>query len=454
MCSRKLPLPSWLENKALVAGFGLGACLGDMSEDHFAYLGNRERWGTEVPFGFSQEDRRNHVYVLGKTGVGKTTALLNLIAQDIYAGLGVGVVDPHGDLAEELLNLIPSWRTEHVVYFNPADQEFPIGLNVLHTFPKEHSHLSASGIVGAFKGVWVESWGPRLEYILFATVAALSECENTTLLGVQRMLTDGRYREWVVRQVKDPLVRSFWLKEFANYDAKFLNEAISPVLNKVGQLFVSPHVRNILGQVRSKISARFMMDNQRILIADISKSRLGEDKSRLLGALLVHEFQLAAMSRSDTPESERVDFNLYVDEFSSFTSDSFAGVLSESRKYRLCLTLSHQFMSQLPERLKNAVLGNVGAIISFRVGSLDANVLEQEFGGAYNASQFTELGNHEVLVKQLAHGRYQEPFRGKTLPPLALYHGRRDTIVKRSREKYGTPRERVEERIRRWLGNR
>jgi len=420
-------------------------------EEPFSYIGVREQWGNETPFGFAQADRRNHLYFIGQTGVGKTTALRNMIAQDINAGLGVGVIDPHGDLAEDLLDIIPRRRTEDVVYFNPADREFPIGLNVLHSFPKEQSHLVASGIVSALKSIWADSWGPRLEYILYAAVAALVECENTTLLGVGRMLTDKQYRQWVIKQVEDPVVRTFWTREFGGYDNKFLTESVSPILNKVGQLFMTPLIRNVLGQVKSKIDARFMMDNRRIFIANLSKGKLGEDKSHLLGAILVHQFQLAAMSRADMPEHERKDFLLTVDEFSSFTSDSFASILSEARKYRLCLTLSHQFMSQLPEKTRNSVLGNVGTIVAFRVGSDDAQILEQEFGGTYIRHRFTELGNHEVLTKQLSLGRYQEPFSGKTWPPLKFNCGRRQTITRRSREKYGTRRPEVEDKIQRWL---
>jgi hypothetical protein len=310
-----------------------------MKDEHVSHFCNRENWGDNAPFGFSQRDRRNHLYIIGKTGVGKTTVLRNLIAQDLAAGMGVGLIDPHGDLAEEALDLVPRSRTEDVVYFNPADAKFPIGLNVLRSLPREHGHLVASGVVAALKNVWSDSWGPRLEYILYAAVAALTECENTTLLGVQRMLTDKIYRLWVVRQVKDPLVRSFWTREFPGYGPRLQAEAVAPILNKVGQLFMSPPIRNVLGQVRSRIDARFMMDNRRIFIANLAKGRLGEDKSHLLGALLVHQFQLAAMSRANIPEASRTDFNLVVDEFQNFASDSFAGVLSEARKFRLCLTL-------------------------------------------------------------------------------------------------------------------
>ncbi len=273
--------------------------------------------------------------------------------------------------------------------------------------------MVASGIVSVFKSIWHDSWGPRLEYILYASVAALLDCENVSLLGVQRMLSDGRYRAWVVKQVKDPMVRSFWENEFEHYDKKFMLEAIAPIQNKVGQLLMSPHVRNILGQVKSRIDARFMMDNGRIFIADVSKGKLGADKSNLLGALLVTQFQLAAMSRSDVPEHERKDFFLYVDEFQSFASDSFISILSEARKYRLCLTLSHQYVDQVRPEIRDAVFGNVGSIVAFRVGHRDAKQLELAFGETYRASELSSLGNHEVCAKLLADG--QDPTTGGLL---------------------------------------
>jgi hypothetical protein len=311
--------------------------------------------------------------------------------------------------------------------------------------------LVASGIVGVFKSIWSDFWGPRLEYILYATVAALLDCENVTLLGVQRMLSDTHFRAWVVQQIKDPVVRSFWVDEFEGYNKVFLNEAIAPIQNKVGQLLMSPHLRNILGQVRTRIEARFMMDDGRIFIADISKGRLGKDKSNLMGALLVTQFELAAMSRADIPEGERRDFMLYVDEFQSFTTDSFVSILSEARKYRLCLTLSHQYISQVEEEVRDAVFGNVGSIVSFRVGEKDAEILEREFDNAYVPRQFTGLGNYEIIAKVLSEGRYGEPILGRTLPPFGARAGRREAIIRRSREKYATRREIVEDKIKRWM---
>jgi hypothetical protein len=425
----------------------------EMDNDKHVVIGNREHLGHEImPFSLLHNDRRQHLYTVGKSGAGKTTLLRNLILQDILAGRGVGVIDPHGDLASELLDHIPSDRIEDVVYFNPSDTEFPIGLNLLRVGNPNSRHLIASGIVSVFKSIWADFWGPRLEYILYAAVAALLECENVSLLGLQRMLSDARYRAWVVKQVKDPIVRSFWVNEFENYDKKFLNEAIAPIQNKVGQLLMSPHLRNILGQVKSKIDARFIMDRGRIFVADLSKGKLGADKSNLLGALLVTQFQLAAMARADMPENERQDFFLYVDEFQSFATDSFVSILSEARKYRLCLTLSHQYTDQLREEIRNAVFGNVGSIVVFRIGYNDAKVLEREFGESYSANEFTRLGNHEICVKLLIAGEHQhEPFRGKTFAPFGVRHGRRDTIIRRSREKYATEKHIIEGKIRRWL---
>jgi hypothetical protein len=420
-------------------------------EEHITCIGKRNIWGQETLFGISVCDRRHHLYIIGKSGSGKTTLLKNLILQDIEAGHGVGIIDPHGDLAETLLDQIPSRRTDDVAYFNPADLEYPIGLNLLQT--KEYPHLVASGIVSAFKSIWRDSWGPRLEYIMYASVAALLECENTTLLCVQRMLTDHRYRAWVVRQVKDPMVRSFWLNEFESYDPRFLNEVIAPIQNKVGQLFMAAPVRNILGQVRSRINPRFMMDNKRIFIGNLSKGRLGEDKANLLGALLVTQFQLAAMARADIVEEKRRDFFLYIDEFHNFSTDSFASILSEARKYRLCLTLSHQYVGQLVPVIRDAVFGNVGSIVSFRVGSGDANILALEFGEEYDPRILTELANYEVCAKLLNDGRNSLSFLGTTLPPWGNDYRRHDNIIRRSREKYATRRAVVEDRISRWIGN-
>lgn len=432
--------------------FWSGGSLGNM-EDWQIVLGVREGWGQETPFVFSPRDRRHHLYAIGKSGTGKTTLLRNMILQDIAAGHGVGVIDPHGDLATELLDYIPRHRIEDVVYFNPADMEFPIGFNLLGQTVADSRHLVASGIVGVFKSRWANSWGPRMEYILYATVAALMDCENVSLLGIQRMLSDGKYRAWVVKQTKDPMVRAFWVDEFEGLNRSLQQEMVAPIQNKVGQLLMSPHLRNILGQIRSRIDARFMMDKGRIFIADVSKGKLGADKANLLGALLVTQFELAAMSRSNIPESERRDFYLYVDEFQSFATDSFVSILSEARKYRLCLTLSHQYTDQLKPEIRDAVFGNVGSLVAFRVGQHDAEILEREFGEAYPARRFVDLRNHEICIKILKDGEHGDPFVARTLPPWGNRHNHRKTIIRRSREKYGSPRKIVEDKIKRWRHN-
>lgn len=424
-----------------------------MSRTEPVTLGMRDEWGEEKPIVLSAADRLHHLYVIGKSGTGKTTLLRNLILQDIEAGRGVGVIDPHGDLALDILDHIPRHRVEDVAYFDPADAEFPVGLNLLGRVAKEKRHLVASGIVTVFRGIWSDSWGPRLEYILYAAVAALLDCDNVSLMGIPRMLSDETYRAWVVKQVEDPMVRSFWVNEFARYDRKFIQEAIAPIQNKVGQLLMSSQLRNILGQVRSRMDARFMMDNGRIFIANLSKGKLGADKANLVGALWVTQFQLAAMARADVALHERREFHLYVDEFHSFVSESFASILSEARKYSLGLTLSHQFIDQLKPTILDAIMGNVGSMVAFRVGHRDAEALELAFGKTYPAAQFTSLSNGEVCAKLLSYGTDRDAFLGRTLPPLGRRNGRRDKIIRRSREKYATRREAIERKLSYWLEN-
>jgi len=434
-------------------GAGVGTCSAVM-EDHFVQIGMRETWGNTQPFGLFRADRRHHAYVIGKTGAGKSTLLRNLVLQDIEAGEGVGLIDPHGDLAIDLLEHIPPWRTDHVVYFDPADQEFPIGLNLLAEVPLDRRHLIVSGIVGALKSIWRESWGPRLEYILAAALSALTECQNVTLLGVQRMLVDERYRQWVLLQVTDPAVRQFWLDEFEAYDPRLRAEAIAPIQNKLGALLLASPLRNILGQVRSGIDARFIMDNRRIFIANLSKGKLGADKANLLGAILVTQFQLAALARAEVLEDDRADFSLAIDEFHNFSTDSFATILSEARKYRLSMLLAHQYIEQLTDEVRDAVFGNVGTLICFRVSETNGEVLSREFGRTYLPSTFSSLGNYEICAKILNGGQYSDPFLGTTLPPSGRRYGRGENLRRRSRERYAMPRALVEDKIRRWMRGR
>src|SRR3989338_2217706 len=286
-------------------------------------------------FGIKEEDRRKHIYIIGKTGMGRSTLLENMAIQDIAAGNGLGVVDPHGELAEKLL------------YFIPADTEFPVAFNVLEKVSDDQRHLVAAGLMGVFKKIWPDVWSPRMEYILNNTVLALLEYPNSTLLGINRMLSDKDYRKEVVSKIKDEVVKSFWTQEFAKYTERFAQEATPAIQNKIGQFITNPLIRNIIGQEHTSFDMRKMMDEKKILIVNLSKGRVGESNSHLLGAMLITKLYLAAMSRVDIPEEERADFHLYVDEFQNFATDAFADILSEARKYRLSLALAHQYIGQL-----------------------------------------------------------------------------------------------------------
>jgi energy-coupling factor transporter ATP-binding protein EcfA2 len=422
-----------------------------MNDEPHISIGERQGWGNPQPFGISAADQRQHIYIIGKTGSGKTTLLRNLIVQHIALGHGVGLIDPHGDLAEEILHHIPPGRADHLCYFNPGDLEFPIGLNLLANVAPDDRHLVASGIVSAFKGIWRDSWGPRLEYILYNAVSALLDCKNVTLLGVNRMLTDERFREKIIRQIKDPFIRSFWADEYAAYDDRFKREAIAPIQNKVGQFLLNPVIRNILGQVRMKVSIPLVMNNGRLFIANLSKGRVGHDKANLLGSLLTTQFQLAAMARTNESEEERRDFYLFIDEFQNFTTDAFASILSEARKYRLNLSLSHQYIDQLPLVIRQAVFGNVGTLIVFRIGYADAEVMEKEFGKAVPASALADLNRYETVVKLLEDGVNLTPFRANMLSPLENRIGRKDKLIARSRERFATRRAIIDAKLNRWM---
>lgn len=421
-----------------------------MSVNDYLVIGERIELRERVPFGLSPADRRQHLWIVGKSGTGKSTLLRNLILQDIYAGRGCALIDPHGDLAEEILAHVPSWRTEDVVYFDPSDRRRAIAFNPLYNVPHATRHLVVSGIVAAFRDLFPSSWGPRMEYIFSAAIAAVIECQNVSLLSVHRMLSDARYRAWVVKQVKDPIVQAFWTNEFERYDPAFMREAVAPIQNKLGQVLMSPHLRSVFGQAKSRIEPRRIIDTGKIFIANVSKGRLGEDKSNLIGALLVSQFQVAAMSRANVPEEERRDFHLFVDEFHSFGSESFATLLSEARKYRLTLTLAHQYLDQVSPKILSSLVGNVGSIVAFRVGHTDADRLEKAIGGSFRAEDFATLNNHEMYAKLLAHGKDAAPFHAHAMPPLGRRHGRQETIMRRSRQRYARRRSEVAEKIERW----
>ena len=404
-------------------------------------------------FGIKRDDRRRHTYLLGKTGMGKSTVMENMIIQDIRNGEGVAVVDPHGDLAEKILDFIPSERTNDVIYFNPSDTEYPIAFNVMEAVSPEHKHLVASGMVGVFKKLWADSWGPRLEYVLRNAILALLDYPGSTMLGVMRVLVDKNYRKKVIAKITDPVVRSFWVDEYSNYPQNFQSEAIAPIQNKVGQFLSSAMIRNIVGQVKSTIELREVMDQRKILIMNLSKGRVGEDSSALMGAMMITKIQLAAMSRIDMPEHDRKDFYLYVDEFQNFATESFANILSEARKYRLNLIIGHQYIEQLDETVAAAVFGNVGTMMVFRVGAADAEFLEQEFTPYFLPQDLVNLAKYDVYMKLMIDGVSSNPFSATTLPPLEKDEdsaANRLKVIRVSRERYAKPKDVVEEKIVRW----
>jgi len=412
-------------------------------------------------FGIKTDDRRRHVYLVGKTGMGKTVMMENMAIQDIQAGRGVAFIDPHGEAAERLLDFVPSKRINDVVYFNPADLDFPIAFNVMEKVDLEHRHLVASGLMGVFKKIWPDVWSARMEYILNNSILALLEYPGSTLLGVNRMLADPDYRKQIIDKITDPVVKSFWVNEFARYTQRYEVEATAAIQNKVGQFISAPLIRNIIGQVKTKIDIRKIMDEGKILIANISKGKIGEDNSRLLGALIITKLQLAAMSRVDIAEEKRRDFYLYVDEFQNFATEAFVNILSEARKYRLSLILGNQYVAQLEEmtstgwstKVRDAIFGNVGTIVSFRVGAEDAEYLEKEFTPEFMAADFVNLGKYNIYLKLMIDGIAGRPFSAETLPPIPTPEkSDKEKIIKVSREKYGTQRKVVEDKISRWLG--
>ncbi len=406
-------------------------------------------------FGIKTDDRRRHMYLIGKTGMGKSTVLENMIINDIKAGHGLAVVDPHGDLAEKVIEYIPKERIKDVVYFNPADYEHPIAFNIVEQVDQHLRHLVASGLIGVFQKLWADSWGPRLEYILRNAILAILDFPGSTILGVVRMLSDKNYRKRVVANIKDPVVKSFWEKEFASYADKFASEAVSPIQNKVGQFLSSSLMRNIIGQVESSIDIRKVMDEGKILIMNLSKGRIGEDNSALLGAMMITKIQLAAMSRVEIPEKERKDFYLYIDEFQNFSTESFANILSEARKYRLNLIMAHQYIEQLSEKVKPAVFGNVGTMIVFRVGASDAEELVKEFSPIFTEEDIVNIPKYEMYLKLMIDGVASSPFSATGLPPLKEEEksGYSQEVIDYSRKKYASNREEVEEKILRWHEN-
>lgn len=428
-------------------------------ENNVIYFARTDFRNTNRLFGIKRSDRRQHMYVVGKTGTGKSAFLNNCIVQDIANGEGVCVVDPHGELVEGILDKIPEERMKDVIYFNPADTDYHVGFNILELPDPKYKHLVASGLMGIFTKIWSGVWSPRMEYILNNCVLALLDTPGSTLLGIPRLLTDKDYRQKIIANVKDPVVKAFWVHEFEGWQDRFRNEAIAPIQNKVGQFLSTALVRNIVGQSKSTIDIFDVMNEGKIFLVNVSKGRIGEDNSALLGAMLITKIQLAAMERVRIPEDERVDFYLYVDEFQNFATDSFAGILSEARKYRLNLIVAHQYIGQLVTGnndtvVRDAIFGNVGTMCIFRVGAADAEFLENEFTPEFTIEDIVNLPNYHIYIKLMVDGVTARPFSAETLPPFKVQTSTivRDDIEKASQKYYARPRAVVEAEINRWSG--
>ncbi len=421
-------------------------------ENEVTYFGKTNFRNQLTKFGIKTDDRRRHIYVIGKTGMGKTTLMENFILSDIYAGHGCCYVDPHGDTAEKLIDFIPSWRINDVVYFNPADLEYPVGFNILEAVTERHKHLVASGMMAVFAKIWEGMWSSRMEYILNNTILALLDNPGQTMLGINRMMSDAEFRKRMVGNIKDPVVKQFWVKEFASWSEKYATEATAAIQNKIGQFLSAGVIRNVVAQVKSTIDIRDIMDSEKIFIINLSKGRIGEDNSRLLGGLLITKIQLAAMERVDVPEKERKDFYLYVDEFQNFAVESFASILSEARKYRLCLTMAHQYIAQLTEEVRDAVFGNVGTILAFRVGAADAMYMETEFTPRFLPEDIINLPKFNIYLKLLIDGVTSQPFSAVTLPPIAQVTHSSEKVIRIGRERYAEPRAHIEKNVLDWSG--
>jgi len=426
-------------------------------KDDVTYIGRTDFRGEERLFGIKRKDRRQHTYIIGKSGTGKSTLIGNLIVQDIANGEGIAVVDPHGELVDDTMERIPLSRRQDVIYFNPADIDYSIGFNVLEladpTDAKE-KNLVASGLMSIFEKLWAGTWSSRMEHIMNNTILALLETPGSTLLGVPRIFADNAYRQQILNNVTDPSVLSFWLNEYETWDERYRKEAIAPIQNKVGRFLSTPLIRNIVGQGKSTIDIYKIMNEGKILLINLSKGQIGEDNSALLGAMLITKIQLSAMRRVEIRnEDERVDFYLYVDEFQNFATDSFATILSEARKYRLNLVVAHQYIGQLvtdaSTKVRDAIFGNVGTMMSFRVGADDAEFLEREFTPEFSVHDLINLPNRRIFLKLMAEGMSSRPFSASTLAPFKASEVSVpvEEIVEESRKLYARPRYLIETEI-------
>ena len=421
-----------------------------LSERDVSPFGITNYHQSNQPFGIRRADRRRHLYAVGKSGSGKSKWLELLIENDIKTGKGVAVIDPHGDLVDNILRVIPKERMKDVIYFDPADIEFPIAFNPLENVGEAYKMQVTVGIITIFKRLFGAGWNDRLEHVLRYTLLALLDSPNTTVLSIVKMLTDKKYRQSIVARIQDSVVKNFWVSEFAAYNERYSSEAINPLINKVGQLVATNMVRNIIGQPDMKFNIRQVMDSEKILLLKVSKGLLGVENASLLGSIFITKMYQAAMQRADMREEDRKDFYCYIDEFQNFATDTFAEILSEARKYRLNLTLTHQYLGQLPESITKTVFGNVGSLMSFRVGAEDAAVLAQEFHPKFTERDIVNLGVRDFYIKMSINGEIREAFSGKTMdvsPPPDDYT---QQIIAMSREQFCRPRMEVESILSAW----
>lgn len=424
-------------------------------DDKVTYFALTNSRGKQVPFGIKRKDRARHMYVIGKTGMGKSTLLENMAIQDVRNGEGMAFIDPHGSTAERILEYVPENRIKDVVYFAPFDMDYPVAFNVMEDVGYDKRHLVVSGLLSAFRKIWgPDSWSARMEYILSNTLLALLEYPGSTLLDVNRMLVNKNFRKKVIDNISDPIVKSFWAEEFANYTDRYTQEATPAIQNKIGQFTSNPLIRNIVGQPKSSFDLRKMMDEKKILIMNLSKGRVGEVNANLLGSMLVTKIYLAAMSRADVPArtlSDLPSFYFYVDEFQSFANQSFADILSEARKYKLNLIIAHQYIEQMEEEVRDAVFGNVGTTIAFRVGPFDAEVLETIFQPKFTQADLVNLGFAQIYLTLMINGVGSPPFSATTMTPFDPPPERFvEQTIESSRMQFGRARKSVEDALAAW----
>ncbi|HSX41166.1 MAG TPA: DUF87 domain-containing protein [Candidatus Saccharimonadales bacterium] len=422
---------------------------GAVAPEDVSLFGQTNFRGHQIKFGIKRRDRDRHMYIIGQTGTGKSKLLNLLTLSDIYHDIGLAIVDPHGDFATDMLQYIPEHRLKDVIYFNPTDRDFPIAFNPLEVYDPAFKNDISSEMIGVLKRMF-DSWGPRLEYILRYTILALLDYPDSTMLGITRMLTEKEFRKKVIREIKDPVVKNFWVNEFASWNDKFANEAVAPVLNKVGAFTANPLIRNIIGQPKSKLDLRGIMDEGKILIVNLSRGQIGEDNASILGALMVTKIQLAAMSRANIPLEQRRPFYLYVDEFQNFATDSFATILSEARKYQLNLTVANQYIAQMPEQVRDAVFGNVGTMVSFRVGAGDGQVIGKYFTPAFEPEDLIKLNNQHIVLDMTIDGEKNIPFSATTLRMPEPERNYTPEMIAYTRSHYASARGDVEREISEW----